>query len=562
MEMILKQLKKIILMTALFSSLFCLNSQSKKTKFEILFESGTLTEIKQEFYKSKDLYKVRVNNDLDTILMTALKYDRGYDIINLILKSGCSISWQNRYNQDGLTYALKYSTNEKVIKLILKKSGSKSQISEKLLYKDKTQKFVWEYAQENPVSLKLISPYLPRNPEHSSVKETSDNSEEQSIPQENTPYSPEPSKIPPQSQTSEETPLIEKTESQAEKENFFQNEQNIKTEPEKSEIQQIKQIPEEKQIQSEDKKEQTSTLTEQNIPEKTEQTKIPEQTEIQNEVQKENKKNPKKTQVQKEKTESKLKNEIKSISKENTKRINLPGIKNDEPVYLYDFLTEPVSEIKKEDEDTTVFIPSANETDENGRTPLMNAAKSGNLWLLKSLIKSGADVKKRDSEGWTAMMYAIRYQNTLEVIDILAKNGALLNDKNNYSTSTLSMAAMWSENPEILNRVLNSYSPGDKEIFKSFVLCITSENTSIISQKEKLNVFLKKNVPVNRIYEGKTPLMYACLYAKSTEIIKLLLDNGAITTIRTQTNKTAFDFAAENKNLVHDETYWSLNTGR
>ena len=559
MKTILKQLKKIILMTVLFSSLFCLNSQSKKTKFEILFESGTLTEIKQEFYKSKDLYKVRVNNDLDTILMTALKYDRGYDIINLILKSGCSISWQNRYNQDSLTYALKYSTNEKVIKLILKKSGNKSQISEKLLYKDKTQKFVWEYAQENPVSLKLITPYLPKNPAHSSVSETSNNSSEQESSKENSPNSPEPSQIPPQIQASEKPLIIEKTESQKE-ENLFQNKQTIKTESEKKEIQQTEQISQEKQIQTEPEKEQPDTLTKQNIPEA--KTGHLESKEIQPEVQQEIKKNPKNTQNQTKKTESNLKNEIKSISQENTKRINLPGIKNDEPVYLYDFLTEPVTEIKKESEDTTVFIPEANETDENGRTPLMNAAKSGNLWLLKSLIKSGADVKKRDNEGWTSMMYAIRYQNTLEVIDILAKNGALLNDKNNYLTSTLSMASMWSENPEILNRVLNSYFPGDKEIFKSFILCITSENTSIISQKEKLNVFLKKNVPVNRIYEGKTPLMYACLYAKSTEIIKLLLDSGAITTIRTQTNKTAFDFAAENKNLVHDETYWSLNTGR
>ena len=559
MKTILKQLKKIILMTVLFSSLFCLNSQSKKTKFEILFESGTLTEIKQEFYKSKDLYKVRVNNDLDTILMTALKYDRGYDIINLILKSGCSISWQNRYNQDSLTYALKYSTNEKIIKLILKKSGNKSQISEKLLYKDKTQKFVWEYAQENPVSLKLITPYLPKNPAHSSVSETSNNSSEQESSKENSPNSPEPSQIPPQIQASEKPLIIEKTEAQKE-ENFIQNKQTIKTESEKKEIQQTEQISQEKQIQTEPEKEQPDTLTKQNIPE----AKIEhlESKEVQTEIQQEIKKNPKKTQSQTKKTESNLKNEIKSISQENTKRISLPGIKNDEPVYLYDFLTEPVTEIKKESEDTTVFIPEANETDENGRTPLMNAAKSGNLWLLKSLIKSGADVKKRDNEGWTSMMYAIRYQNTLEVIDILAKNGALLNDKNNYLTSTLSMASMWSENPEILNRVLNSYFPGDKEIFKSFILCITSENTSIISQKEKLNVFLKKNVPVNRIYEGKTPLMYACLYAKSTEIIKLLLDSGAITTIRTQTNKTAFDFAAENKNLVHDETYWSLNTGR
>ena len=32
---------------------------------------------------------------------------------------------------------------------------------------------------------------------------------------------------------------------------------------------------------------------------------------------------------------------------------------------VYDFLTEPVTEIKKESEDTTVFIPEANETDEN-----------------------------------------------------------------------------------------------------------------------------------------------------------------------------------------------------
>ena len=559
MKTILKQLKKIILMTVLFSSLFCLNSQSKKTKFEILFESGTLTEIKQEFYKSKDLYKVRVNNDLDTILMTALKYDRGYDIINLILKSGCNISWQNRYNQDSLTYALKYSTNEKVIKLILKKSGNKSQISEKLLYKDKTQKFVWEYAQENPVSLKLITPYLPKNPAHSSVSETSNNSSEQESSKENSPNSPEPSQIPPQIQASEKPLIIEKTESQKE-ENLFQNKQTIKTESEKKEIQQTEQISQEKQIQTEPENEQPDTLIKQNIPEA--KTEHLESKEVQTEIQQEIKKNPKKTQSQTIKTESNLKNEIKSISQENTKRISLPGIKNDEPVYLYDFLTEPVTEIKKESEDTTVFIPEANETDENGRTPLMNAAKSGNLWLLKSLIKSGADVKKRDNEGWTSMMYAIRYQNTLEVIDILAKNGALLNDKNNYLTSTLSMASMWSENPEILNRVLNSYFPGDKEIFKSFILCITSENTSIISQKEKLNVFLKKNVPVNRIYEGKTPLMYACLYAKSTEIIKLLLDSGAITTIRTQTNKTAFDFAAENKNLVHDETYWSLNTGR
>ena len=77
-----------------------------------------------------------------------------------------------------------------------------------------------------------------------------------------------------------------------------------------------------------------------------------------------------------------------------------------------------------------------------------------------------------------------------------------------------------------------------------------------------MEIFIDRGVPLNRFHEGKTPLMYAAEFSTSTEIIKILLDNGAIPSIRNPIGKTAFDFAETNTLISHDETYWSLNTGR
>ena len=53
--------------------------------------------------------------------------------------------------------------------------------------------------------------------------------------------------------------------------------------------------------------------------------------------------------------------------------------------------------------------------------------------------------------------------------------------------------------------------------------------------------------------------MYACEYASSTRVIKLLLDNGALYTIRDSSGKKAFDYAKQNNKLERDEIYWLLN---
>ena len=85
-------------------------------------------------------------------------------------------------------------------------------------------------------------------------------------------------------------------------------------------------------------------------------------------------------------------------------------------------------------------------------------------------------------------------------------------------------------------------------------------NVSFFAQFAKIEAFIDFGVPLNRFYEGKTPLMYAAEFSSSTKIIKLLLDNGAVPAIRSAEGKTAFEYAQLNTQLEHDETYWSLNS--
>lgn len=231
-------------------------------------------------------------------------------------------------------------------------------------------------------------------------------------------------------------------------------------------------------------------------------------------------------------------------------------------LFLYDYepaQQEPAFPQEEKNSFGLAEIENPNKRDANGRTPLMKAVKDGNDWEVRSLIKSGADIHMTDNEGWTAFMYAVRYQNNVELVNILLKNGANPTVPNNYGTTALQLAAMYSNNPDILRLVLEQYPSGSNEIFKSFILALTSNTGSPATQSAKIKVFMEKNIPLNRFYEGKTPLMYAAEYSTSTDILKELIDNGAMISIRDADGRTAFYYASQNSALAHDDIYWSLN---
>lgn len=229
--------------------------------------------------------------------------------------------------------------------------------------------------------------------------------------------------------------------------------------------------------------------------------------------------------------------------------------------YLSDYMVYDVESINDSEDNEILYqiIPNPDERDASGKTLLMRASKEGNEWELKQLLESHANVNLKDSDGWTALMYAVRYSGSLECVEKLLEAGADVTEKNAYGFSALVLAASYNGNPQILSKLLENYKASDKEVLRALVFLLTEQNISERQQLSKLQIFMDKAVPLNILFEGKTPLMYAAQYGNSTKILQVLLDNQSSVTMRSTEGKTAFDYATKNNNLAHNETYWALN---
>ena len=201
------------------------------------------------------------------------------------------------------------------------------------------------------------------------------------------------------------------------------------------------------------------------------------------------------------------------------------------------------------------FIEDADKRDSDGRTLLMKAARKGNISMIENLIYSEADVNAIDNDGWTALMYAARFQNNPKALELLINAGADISAENNYGVTALLLASGFAPNTKVVSVLLDKRSIAEKEVLAAFIYAITNQ-----ASEDTLQLFIDKRVAVNAPYEGKTPLMYAAETNTSTSTISWLLRNGARTRYKTSNGMTAFDYARTNKRLPRDSVYWSLNT--
>lgn len=223
--------------------------------------------------------------------------------------------------------------------------------------------------------------------------------------------------------------------------------------------------------------------------------------------------------------------------------------------YLFDEIENDSKDILEELRESKVTVVKNPDTiDSYGRTKLMNAIITDDIKLAYNLLYSGANPESQDYDGWTPMMYAAKYSKSIDMIMLLFEYGASLDAKNKFGISVTQVAGAYTENPEVLNIILN-YAVEEKiDITDSFITALKSEREeSIIRQ------YLKASVKINALYQGKTPLMYCAENYESTDVLKLLLQNGANPYVISSEGKNAFSYAKENSKINHDDIYWSLN---
>lgn len=82
-------------------------------------------------------------------------------------------------------------------------------------------------------------------------------------------------------------------------------------------------------------------------------------------------------------------------------------------------------------------------TDDGGVTALMHNIKSGYTNLVGPLLERNHDVNERDEKGATALIYAVKFDSSAEVINLLLKYGANVNAKDNSEETALTYAIIY-----------------------------------------------------------------------------------------------------------------------
>ncbi|WP_375316602.1 ankyrin repeat domain-containing protein [Wolbachia endosymbiont (group A) of Colletes cunicularius] len=149
---------------------------------------------------------------------------------------------------------------------------------------------------------------------------------------------------------------------------------------------------------------------------------------------------------------------------------------------------------------------------------LFNAAKQGNLDIVRSLISQGANVDSRDHNNLTPLHVAT-YNGHLELVKCLLEKGANVLAKNNHDT--VLHLAVSSNKEEIIKLVLDKIKETQRDV------------SQYIDAKDT---------------EGDTPLMWAAENGR-VNAAQILLKYGASIEVKNNDGMTALHWAAQNGHL-------------
>ena len=132
---------------------------------------------------------------------------------------------------------------------------------------------------------------------------------------------------------------------------------------------------------------------------------------------------------------------------------------------------------------------------------------------VKYLLDKGAKIDSKNSNEWSALMYAARYNPNPAVMEDLILRGA--SSEPNSVGLTITMLAACNPNPGVL--------------------------LTLLKYKDEINASTDK---------GKTALMYACENNQNAAVIKMLIDNGADLAEKDSDGKTVREYMSANTSLT------------
>ena len=180
--------------------------------------------------------------------------------------------------------------------------------------------------------------------------------------------------------------------------------------------------------------------------------------------------------------------------------------------------------------------------DTEGQTPLMVAAKSGDLSVINGLLEYNANPNLQDNDGWTAAMHAVRL-NEPKIFRLLGKFKANFNLTNKDGMTALALAVFDNKANAAVAMLDNNANP-------DFAMGAAKYNALMLAVKQgslqmAQTLLQYKANPNAKNTGGLTPLMIAA-FGNQDMIVSLLLKAGANPNLKDEEGKTAMALAKEN----------------
>jgi ankyrin repeat protein len=155
--------------------------------------------------------------------------------------------------------------------------------------------------------------------------------------------------------------------------------------------------------------------------------------------------------------------------------------------------------------------------------PIIDAAKSGNLAAVQSLIKQKADVNAAETDGTTALQWAARADN-IDIVRALLKAGADAKQSNRYGITALQLAAV-NGSPPMVRLLIEAGADVNAVLPEGETILMTAARTGRVEAVDAL-LEAGARLDAREKWYGETALHWAAA-ENHAETVRLLLARGA-----------------------------------